>query len=103
MESVRFVASISFTRPPEMNDLNPIILRKRFGYLKPALRWVQKQMDIGRSSFIFADVQDQEAQNPAWNIRDGLLGEYRTVKPGDCPSLRKPPGSIQLLARKDVA
>lgn len=60
-----------------------VTFKKGFGYLRPALKWVDTWTD--RDTFCFAEMYDVERQSACWNIRDGLLLTYRTVTAADCP------------------
>lgn len=94
MKFIKYMASITLSGAEKT-----VTFKKGFGYLKPSLKWI-RQWTI-RETFRFADVYDVDRQSPAWNIRDGLLLEYRTVKPEDCPTavLPRPITSIINLRR----
>jgi hypothetical protein len=92
----RFMVAVTLSGPPKT-----VTIRKGFGYLKPALRWVHTWVE--RETFTFADIEDIERNNPAWNSRDGLLLDYRTVKPEDALPIRKRAGVVRKLRKVEAA
>lgn len=86
MQYFRFTARVTLAGKDKPRTFN-----RGFGYFKPALKWVREWTD--RSTFRFGEIVDVDRQSPAWNSRDGLLLNYRTVKPEDAPGIF--PFSIQ--------